>query len=63
LGYVYTIEPTLKNLGYHYIREQRNNMSPKKQALSLIPENAKEGIYHVWRHNQGYCEYLELFWK
>lgn len=64
LGIRYTIEPTLRFHGFLLKWEYRDEeLTPREQALRMIPEEATECVYHVWSHSRGYCEHLNLFYK
>jgi len=65
LGFVYTIEPTLKRLGFHHTREERGeDCSPREQVLSMVDlTKYKEVVYYVYNHSRGYCSYVEVFFR
>lgn len=65
LGFVYTIEPTLKRLGFHHTREERDeDCSPREQVLSMVDlTKYKEVVYYVYNHSRGYCSYVEVFFR
>lgn len=62
LGIRYTIEPTMRELGYNLTREDRNDLTPKQQAMNMMPKNKIKGVYHVHRPPHGF-PVLELFYK
>lgn len=65
LGYVDTIGPTLGHYGFEHTSEERTPEQTPRQQLDFILEgsDAQEVVYHVWKHNQGYMERIEVYYK
>ena len=65
LGYRYTIEPTLKSLGFLHTREERwDDCSPREQVLRMVDlMEYEEVVYYVFKHSRGYCSYVEVFFR
>lgn len=65
LGFVYSIEPTLKHAGFIHTRLEGyypQDTTPRKMILDSGLK-ASEIVYYVYRHPRGYHNSIEVFYK